>query len=210
MSVIDGGKTPWYAASWLDDIEGAAKGALEASGFAAAGTFKDEDEDPWVDWSGIQTALDEKNTWSGFAKSVDFEPLNFSHYLNMIPPPAYSSGYADGGPIGPAKWDPQPHQCPHCLRPRHPGPLTRTVASMLGAHQFDPDYDPDKDDSPILCVGADYQGPVSPNGQSKSFIGTIQGAPWVEYTDGSGNPWTIADLNALKMTVNLYPGTEQK
>lgn len=120
MSVIDGGKTPWYAAPWPDDLEGAAKDALEASGFAAVGTFKDED--PEVDWSGVQTALDEKNTWGGFALSVDFEPLDLSKWLNMLPqstqsPPYSYGGYASGGPTEPrALWDPQPHQCPHCFK----------------------------------------------------------------------------------------------
>lgn len=204
MSVIGSGESPWYVP--FPDVEGAVKDAL--GGYAAVGTFDDEDEDPWADWSGVETALDEKNTWDGYANAT---------WLDMIPkmdqiPPAYSSGYASGGFIGsPAEWEPQPHQCPHCLRPRHPGPLTRTVATMLGAHQFDPNYDPDKDDSPIVCIGADYQGPPLPHGRSESFLGTVQGAPWLNYTiAGAGEPWTISDLQTLKIKIKLWTGMEQK
>jgi len=83
--------------------------------------------------------------------------------------------YAQGGVIQggqPAKWigtitvgttatdTPRPHQCPHgCKRDRHPDPLTEQVARMYDQHAFREDYSPESDDSPIVCVGADYHGP---------------------------------------------------
>lgn len=62
----------------------------------------------------------------------------------------------------PPPWNPRPDQCPHCLRPWHNGPLTETVKNMFELHSFDPNYDPDEDDSSILCVGSDHQGPPRP------------------------------------------------
>lgn len=55
-----------------------------------------------------------------------------------------------------------PHQCPHCKRDRHAEPLTRQVAQMYDNHEFRSDYSPETDDSPIVCVGADYCGPNRP------------------------------------------------
>lgn len=53
-------------------------------------------------------------------------------------------------------------KCPHCNRDWHPEPLTQTVASMLARHEFSLDYDPDTDDSDIVCIGANYEGPKRP------------------------------------------------
>lgn len=56
-----------------------------------------------------------------------------------------------------------PERCPHCRRDWHPGPLTDNVRKMLANHRFDLNYDPTLDDSPIVCVGAEYHGPNRPN-----------------------------------------------
>jgi hypothetical protein len=53
-------------------------------------------------------------------------------------------------------------RCPHCNRDWHPEPLTQAVVEMLVRHHFDPDYNPDEDDTPIVCIGANYHGPRRP------------------------------------------------
>jgi hypothetical protein len=55
-----------------------------------------------------------------------------------------------------------PQKCPHCHRDWHPGPLTEKVRRMLECHTFSLDYDPTLDDTPIVCVGAEYHGPNRP------------------------------------------------
>lgn len=60
-------------------------------------------------------------------------------------------------PSGPL---PLPHQCWHCERDRHDGPLTEIVAAMWEQHKWDENYDPDLDYSPIVCLGSDAIGPA--------------------------------------------------
>lgn len=82
-----------------------------------------------------------------------------------------------------------PLHCPHCDRDWHPGPLTAAVLSMLLRHEFDADYDPATDKTRIVCVGAEYQGPLYqapefgspyPTGYfMDALTGAIVGAPWV-------------------------------
>lgn len=55
---------------------------------------------------------------------------------------------------------PQPHECPHCFRQSHPEPLTQRQAQMYDSHTFDPSYDVVADESGIVCIGADYEGPA--------------------------------------------------
>lgn len=50
--------------------------------------------------------------------------------------------------------------CPNCRRDRHDYPLTETVAEMWKSLAFDEGYDPDNDDSRIVCPGSDVCGPV--------------------------------------------------
>ncbi|MBU8830852.1 hypothetical protein [Mycolicibacterium goodii] len=61
------------------------------------------------------------------------------------------------------KPDRPPLKCPHCNRDWHPEPLTHRVACMWASHHYDRNYDPAEDDSPIVCVGANYQGPHCEN-----------------------------------------------
>lgn len=55
---------------------------------------------------------------------------------------------------------PKPHECCHCYRQTHPGPLTERQARMYDSFHFDASYDPAADDSPVVCIGADYEGPM--------------------------------------------------
>lgn len=51
--------------------------------------------------------------------------------------------------------------CGNCRRDWHEAPLTRTVARMWDDITFDEDYDPDADDSPLVCPGSECCGPVA-------------------------------------------------
>lgn len=73
--------------------------------------------------------------------------------------------------VNPDPPKPRDDQCPHCLRPWHPGSLTQRVVDMLANHSFDPKYRPEDDNSPIMCVGAEFEGPPRP----KEYT-------WKEYT----------------------------
>lgn len=52
------------------------------------------------------------------------------------------------------------HECPHCFRQRHPEPLTQRQAKMYDSCVFDASYGVLADTSPVVCIGADYQGPA--------------------------------------------------
>lgn len=123
--------------------------------------------------------------------------------------------YAVGGLLEPAP--PKPHQCPHrCKRDRHPEPLTEQVARMYDRHQFRPDYDPAEDESPIVCVGANYHGPNRPPGPTFSLangyykVGTfIDNGPTLAYQTVLQTTWDtlnkILMLPAWKMPELQWP-----
>lgn len=71
----------------------------------------------------------------------------------------YTVDYSSWCPPGYSARTAKPHECPHCYRDRHDAPITQRVAGMLSRHFFDPNYDPEKDDSPIVCVGSSTYGP---------------------------------------------------
>jgi hypothetical protein len=58
--------------------------------------------------------------------------------------------------------DPTYPKCPHCERHWHGLPLTERVAAMYSAGHFDEDYRADQDDSPVLCEGSEFIGPMRP------------------------------------------------
>lgn len=66
-----------------------------------------------------------------------------------------------------------------CGRDLHDSPLSEKVAGFWASHSFDADYDPELDDSPILCPGSNTEGPLprggahSIGGGSWSFVGTF-------------------------------------
>lgn len=61
------------------------------------------------------------------------------------------------------------HECPQCGRLKHSAPLTERVRNMLTRHSFNPDYDPDKDDSPILCVYPE-EGPAPRYRRNQAYV----------------------------------------
>lgn len=73
-----------------------------------------------------------------------------------------ASGHSGGDPHwpSPAPRVAKDHECPHCFRQRHPEPLTQRQAQMCDNHLFLPGYDAALDESPGVCIGADYEGPV--------------------------------------------------
>ena len=74
---------------------------------------------------------------------------------------------------GPDPTPPRDNQCPHCLRDRHDGYLTETVARMWDSHQW-VDYDPDEDTSRVVCVGSDHYGPALPKGNGSGVLTSLQ------------------------------------
>lgn len=56
------------------------------------------------------------------------------------------------------------NRCPHdgCNREFHEAELTETVAGFFDTHRFDPEYSPEADDSPIVCIGSLTYGPTRP------------------------------------------------
>jgi len=104
----------------------------------------------------------------------------------------------------------KPVKCPHCERDWHPGPLTRTVVNMLENHRFNADYNPDTDESDIVCVGADYHGP---NRTRESREWTVTPATWLlpqNWTAYKSIQSTWEALNTITLgysyTAKLYSG----
>lgn len=50
--------------------------------------------------------------------------------------------------------------CPHCGRHWHGLPLTAEVAMMYAAGIYDPAYSVESDDSPVVCPGSTFIGPM--------------------------------------------------
>lgn len=51
-------------------------------------------------------------------------------------------------------------KCPHCDRHWHGLPLTHRIATMYTWGQYDETYKSEDDDTPILCRGSDFIGPM--------------------------------------------------
>lgn len=59
----------------------------------------------------------------------------------------------------------------------HPSALTERVSRMWRSHHFPEDYDPDTDDSPIVCPGSYTEGPLpAPKPTSAWIVG--ENTPW--------------------------------
>ena len=71
--------------------------------------------------------------------------------------------------------------CPHCLRHWHGLPLTADVAAMYALGLFDPEYSAINDDSPIVCPGSTFIGPVPIPAPVQPVPGT---ARWTEVSRG--------------------------
>lgn len=92
----------------------------------------------------------------------------------------------------------KPHECPHCFRQKHPEPLTQRMAAMYDTHKFDPAYDGAADDSGVVCIGADYYGPVTVDADHRS--GT--------YWGGNTQPWVVFDEAADEVAKKAHKALE--
>lgn len=65
-----------------------------------------------------------------------------------------------GGPVDDYGVDRHRLDCPHCHRGWHGIAITERVEQMRWLGRFDDDYRVADDDSPVLCPGSDFIGPV--------------------------------------------------
>lgn len=126
--------------------------------------------------------------------------------------------------------------CPNCRRDRHDYPLTSAVAQMWSDLSFDEGYDPNNDDSEIICPGSDVHGPALADHGSRAttYVDTISHMsitldalnsstlnllkkiaewpnPFLPLTDWKISPkssWTIADLEKLKDQWEYKPAVQ--
>jgi hypothetical protein len=63
-------------------------------------------------------------------------------------------------------------QCPHCCWPWHGLPLTARILEMFGKGEYDENYRVDTDDSPVVCPGSDFIGPIA----NWSLMGIVEEA----------------------------------
>lgn len=76
-------------------------------------------------------------------------------------------------------------KCPHCGRAWHGLPLTRHVAQMYSLGFFEPEYIAAEDDSPIVCDGSDFIGPLRPPTRHINQVAIITVVPNIEgFADG--------------------------
>lgn len=89
-----------------------------------------------------------------------------------------------------------------CKRDIHSAPLSEKVASFYASHSFDADYDPDTDESPIVCPGSYTEGPLpAPKTASVRVVG--------EYIPWQGYSWSFSE--GAKLTIKTWlPGDELK
>lgn len=82
------------------------------------------------------------------------------------------TGYDYGDPTYPS--------CPHCDRAWHGLPVTEKIAEMYDWTGWDDTYIVAEDDSPVLCPGSEFIGPVQARKvRGSAFTWTI--------SDGQGN-----------------------
>jgi hypothetical protein len=81
-------------------------------------------------------------------------------------------------------------KCFHCGRDWHGLPVTVRIAQMYGAGEFDNTYT--TDDSPILCEGSDFIGPVRPEPAiSRTPIDTRDGLTAVVEVSVTGDSYLV-------------------
>ncbi|QDF72344.1 hypothetical protein [Mycobacteroides chelonae] len=93
---------------------------------------------------------------------------------------------AGGEPIGGFDYnDPDFPKCPHCDRDFHGIPLTERILEMRHRTGWDENYRVDTDDSPMVCEGSLFIGPVRPQRirVSAVTIGRNPSAPWVFFSE---------------------------
>lgn len=93
---------------------------------------------------------------------------------------------AGGEPIGGYDYG-NPHypKCPHCDRDFHGIPLTERILEMKHRTGWDENYRVDTDDSPMVCEGSLFIGPIRPQRirVSAIAIGHNPIAPWVFFSE---------------------------
>ncbi len=70
-------------------------------------------------------------------------------------------------------------KCPHCDRHWHGLPITERIVNMYNWGQFDDDYRTDTDDSPIICEGSEFIGPIRPEHEPWSVV---VGSAYIPFT----------------------------
>lgn len=89
---------------------------------------------------------------------------------------------AGGEPLGGFDYgNPDYPKCPHCDRDFHGIPLTERILDMRSLTGWDESYRVDTDDSPMVCEGSLFIGPIRPPRirVSEIKIGHNPSAPWV-------------------------------
>ena len=75
-------------------------------------------------------------------------------------------------------------RCPHCGRHWHGIPVTEQIDAMYGMGVYDEGYSTDSDDSPVLCQGSDFIGPMPHEGVRALWL---RGGVCATVTLGMGN-----------------------
>lgn len=80
--------------------------------------------------------------------------------------------------------------CPRCDRHWHGLPITERVAEMYAAGEFDSEYLVAKDDSPVICYGSEFIGPMPAEGPHWSRLRAMAG-----YGMSMGPGWRLTGAN---------------
>jgi hypothetical protein len=98
-------------------------------------------------------------------------------------------------------------KCWHCGRQWHGIALTRRVAEMYAIGICDENYSTAADDSPVVCPGSNFIGPIPPPLETSVYpppVGPHSSGASVELLSGGGGGggggggYTLADLDALR------------
>lgn len=136
---------------------------------------------------------------SGISK-IEFshdQGASWKEFVSNGPPYEYGKDWFSGGYIEPESESIPESMCPNCRRDWHEVPLTETVARMWDSCRFDADYDPDADDSAVLCPGSECCGParrsLSPLTHPGSW--TYQYQEVFEYQEVFAGPSLVQKVN---------------
>lgn len=151
-------------------------------------------EEPVVDWETVKDGIELSKPESPWLIPAEFDLSGWGFKTTQIIQwpnvTLWTTDYTDSQVISHIVnyathpyYDPKPFQCPHCLRHRHPGPLTQRQAQMIDLHRMDPNYRRSEDGTPLVCVGSDYEGPI-PRTRSEAEV------QWSKVIDG----YTLKDL----------------
>ena len=95
--------------------------------------------------------------------------------------------------------DPQFPRCWHCGRHWHGLPVTQKIAEMYSWGTYEEEYRVAGDDSPVLCPGSEFIGPMRSAGMSPMSLKRIRSH--TVHTTPVGNLWVdftvVTELHAL-------------